>query len=175
VLVVRTPDLEPIVVADDGSEHARRAEALLAHWPRLPGATVTVVTVIAPRTYWPALPGDAGSVALETYAADMEHARRDAEVEASQAARRLCDAGFDARPELRGGDPASVLVDAAKRHGAGLIVMGTRGHGGIARLLIGSVARNVLLHAPCSVLIARPTRRRVPKVEAAARLAGAAV
>jgi nucleotide-binding universal stress UspA family protein len=36
--------------------------------------------------------------------------------------------------------------------------MGTRGHTGLARLFLGSVARNVLLHAHCSVLIVRGQR-----------------
>jgi nucleotide-binding universal stress UspA family protein len=36
--------------------------------------------------------------------------------------------------------------------------MGTRGHTGLARLLLGSVARNVLTHAHCSVLVAREAR-----------------
>ena len=39
--------------------------------------------------------------------------------------------------------------------------MGTRGHTGLARLILGSVARNVLVHAPCSVLTVRE-----PKAEA---------
>ena len=36
--------------------------------------------------------------------------------------------------------------------------MGTRGHTGLARLILGSTARNVLLHAPCSVLVVREGR-----------------
>jgi hypothetical protein len=40
-------------------------------------------------------------------------------------------------------------------HGAGIIVVGTRGQTGLRRLVLGSVARNVLLHAPCSVLVVR--------------------
>ena len=38
-----------------------------------------------------------------------------------------------------------------------MLVLGTRGHTGLRRLLLGSVARNVLIHAPCSVLIVRET------------------
>ena len=44
-----------------------------------------------------------------------------------------------------------------KANRTGLLVLGTRGNTGIKRLLLGSVARNVLLHAPCSVLIVRET------------------
>ena len=58
---------------------------------------------------------------------------------------------------MAGGDAAETIIDIASERGTGLIVMGTRGHGGIAGLVLGSVARNVLLHAHCSVLIVRPT------------------
>ena len=43
----------------------------------------------------------------------------------------------------------------ATERSIGTIVIGTRGHTGLARLFLGSVARNVLLHAPCSVLVVR--------------------
>ncbi|MEO6059363.1 MAG: universal stress protein [Candidatus Limnocylindria bacterium] len=49
--------------------------------------------------------------------------------------------------------------DAARRPGdsrrSDLIVTGSRGLGGLARILLGSVARNVAVHAPCSVLVVR--------------------
>ena len=53
------------------------------------------------------------------------------------------------------GDPAAEIVRFATERGIGTIVMGTRGHTGLARLVLGSVARNVLLHAPSSVLVVR--------------------
>ena len=37
--------------------------------------------------------------------------------------------------------------------GTDLVVVGTRGHTGLTRMILGSVARNVLIHAPCSVLV----------------------
>ncbi|MDP2350799.1 MAG: universal stress protein [Chloroflexota bacterium] len=47
------------------------------------------------------------------------------------------------------------MVRYAAERRTGTIVMGTRGRTGLARLLLGSVARRVLVHAPCSVLIVR--------------------
>lgn len=51
------------------------------------------------------------------------------------------------------GDPADALTDAAKESGARMIVVGSRGTQGVARVL-GSVATGVVKKAPCSVFIA---------------------
>ena len=48
-------------------------------------------------------------------------------------------------------NPAHEIIRAATDWEADLIVMGTRGRTGLERLLLGSVARKVLQHAPCSV------------------------
>lgn len=53
---------------------------------------------------------------------------------------------------LAEGDPAKEIVRAAVEAGCGLIVMATHGRSGLQRLLMGSVAEEVLRHAPCPVL-----------------------
>jgi nucleotide-binding universal stress UspA family protein len=65
-------------------------------------------------------------------------------------------AGFEhpLRVELVQGPPASVITHAAERGGHDLIAIGTHGHRGFRRLLLGSVAESVIRHAPCSVLVA---------------------
>ena len=56
---------------------------------------------------------------------------------------------------LRLGRADEEIVDLAQSIGAGLIVMGSRGHGRIRRALMGSVSESVVRHAPCPVTIVR--------------------
>jgi len=53
------------------------------------------------------------------------------------------------------GDPAEEIIALAKDQKADLIVIGSRGHGQLAGLLLGSVAQKVLAHAACPVLVVR--------------------
>jgi len=55
------------------------------------------------------------------------------------------------------GDPAEKILELAQKEHADLIVMGTHGTTGLARLLVGSVAESVLRKAPCPVLTVRAT------------------
>ena len=52
-----------------------------------------------------------------------------------------------------GGKPHEFIVQEAKERAIDLIVMGTHGRTGIKRILMGSVAQNVIGHAPCPVLV----------------------
>jgi nucleotide-binding universal stress UspA family protein len=54
------------------------------------------------------------------------------------------------------GKTADMIVRDVEHRGADLVVLGSRGLGGVRRLLLGSVSESVLTHAACSVLIVRP-------------------
>lgn len=58
--------------------------------------------------------------------------------------------------ELLAGDPAEEIVRYAGRHDVDLLVLGTHGHSGMKRLVLGSVAEQVVRRAPCAVLVVRP-------------------
>lgn len=58
--------------------------------------------------------------------------------------------------EMAMGRPEHALVAAASRDGVDLLVVGHRGLKGVRKALLGSVSEYAALHAPCSVLVARP-------------------
>ncbi|MFA3841624.1 universal stress protein [Streptomyces aureus] len=64
------------------------------------------------------------------------------------------DGGSLVQERLVRGNAAEVLVDSAE--GAEMLVVGSRGHGGFHRALLGSVSQQVAQHAPCPVTIIRP-------------------
>ena len=156
VLVARSNSLGSIAFADDGSTSARSAERVFSRWPIFTGRHVDVLTVAET-----AVPVAAGFVSglydqvLASYSRSVDEARAEVANESATAAQRLQHGGVDAVPVVLEGQPAGEIVRFAAERGTGTIVMGTRGHTGIARVFLGSVARNVLLHAPCSVLVAR--------------------
>lgn len=69
--------------------------------------------------------------------------------------RRLLDAGVQSEVRLTQGSPAIAIPDLARQIGADLILMGTRGIGGLRRLLFGSTSEVVCRTAPCPVMVVR--------------------
>jgi nucleotide-binding universal stress UspA family protein len=68
--------------------------------------------------------------------------------------------GTIARAHLRIGDkPDQQIITVAEEIGAGLIVLGSRGMGGVRRALLGSVSDSVVRHAHCPVLVVRKEER----------------
>lgn len=64
--------------------------------------------------------------------------------------------GAEITRRVRAGDPASEIVREAREWEADLLVVGTHGRRGAARVFLGSVAESVLAHAPCAVLVIPP-------------------
>lgn len=64
-----------------------------------------------------------------------------------------------ATPLVRTGDPRDVILEAAKSTNADLIVMGTHGRRGLSRLVMGSVAEDIVRNAPCPVLTVRTKKK----------------
>ncbi len=159
VLVARRDRVGEAILADDGSETAARAREFLATHPCLAPRAVEVLAV-ADVTYSTAavMATPVGAGVPGDWEGAAAHARGEAGEAARAAAARLSEAGLVASAETREGDPAHEIVHAAREHDSDLVVLGSHGRTGLARLLLGSVARNVLLEAPCSVLLVRRAR-----------------
>jgi nucleotide-binding universal stress UspA family protein len=155
VLVVRGPRITSLLFAEDGSIGARGAAQLIDESPILAGLPVTVVSVAETGISWAGAAPGAYEAVMEPYSESLETTHRQHAELADRSAGWLGRAGRAASSEVRDGDPAAEIVTAAVEHGTDLIVIGTRGHTGLTRMILGSVARNVLIHAPCSVLVVR--------------------
>jgi nucleotide-binding universal stress UspA family protein len=64
-------------------------------------------------------------------------------------------AGVEAQGRMEIGSSAYALIDSSK--GAALLVVGSRGHGGFAGLLLGSVSTACVHHAHCPIVVVRPS------------------
>ena len=88
--------------------------------------------------------------------AEPAQLEREARELLDEQARKVEGAGSTVKEaHLRLGRADEEIVDLAHSIGAGLIVMGSRGHGRIRRALMGSVSDSVVRHAPCPVTIVR--------------------
>jgi nucleotide-binding universal stress UspA family protein len=154
VLVCRGGTGRSVLVAVDGSQSAQAAVTFLVA-SRLFAAEPLEVLSVAPdvrSTFFSDASGGAGPRSLPPYM-EGTFERQRAEDHAAAAAERLVAAGYRAAWSISVGDPAREIIDVATAFDSGLIVMGSRGLTGLDRIVLGSVARNVLLHASTSVLI----------------------
>lgn len=109
-------------------------------------------------------PYAAGALAPEVYGAVPAELRESALRAAERHLQERLPA--DQQQRVRGstsivmGAPAAAIVKYAADHGADLIVMGTHGRGGVAHLLLGSVAEKVVRTAPCPVLTVREPAKK---------------
>lgn len=103
------------------------------------------------------------SFGLEENVSDCEpcikQERDEATALANSVAGRLQSRGLEATTQIIEGYPATDIVDYAKRSGADFVIVGSHGHGGIVRFLLGSVAKSVVQNAHCSVEVVRASSR----------------
>ena len=138
-----------IVVAMDASPASSYVldEAAARPWPA--GSEFSVIHVV----------DEAHFGNLPTLA---ESANREAGTLVKAAANRLSRAGHKAHPDVMQGATRTRISDFAKQWKADLIMVGAHGQGALARFLLGSVARDTLRLAPCSVEIVRPNASGKP-------------
>jgi nucleotide-binding universal stress UspA family protein len=154
VLVARRPSADRVLLASDGSAFAGHAETIVAQWPIFEGTDVRVLSVAeVVRPWHTGLAPTMYRQVVEAYASDLAKAKTDQEAIARSAVERLTSAGRTANAKLRVGDAAAEIIDEASTWAADLVVLGSRGLTGLSRIVLGSVARNVLQGTHTSVLI----------------------
>lgn len=140
---------ERILVPFDGSPLSRRAleRAVTVH----PGARITVLHVIDPidAVY------EAESKGLpeaETWHDRMAERARDRCADAEARAR---EHDCDVETAIRTGSPAREILAYVEDHGIEHVVMGSHGRSGVSRLVLGSVAEQVMRQSPVPVTVVR--------------------
>jgi nucleotide-binding universal stress UspA family protein len=141
-----------VLLATDGSKDAELATTTALELANSTSSELHIVLVQEPvyayvdPSGYPFSP----SAELEHELEQQARMRLDAEVQ-----KRRSAGGAVAEAHLRVGAAGAEIVDLAQEIGAGLIVMGSRGLGGIRRALMGSVSDSVVRHAHCPVMVVR--------------------
>ncbi len=141
-----------ILIAVDDSPHSQAAVEFVrrATWPA--GSEVLVLSAVRPpvnvysEIYAPSIP--------DTEAVEEAETRTHQDL-VSATQRDLAGTGLVARGQVVRGDPREAIVQAARTERVDLVVVGSHGRTGLARLLLGSVADHVVSHAHCSVLVVK--------------------
>ena len=144
-----------ILLATDGSKEAALAARTATDLADATESELHVVLVGLAVAYVGMGPPEIADIPAPRQDELNEEARRLLEAQIRQIE---ADGGNVAQAHLRIGKPDEQIVALAEEIGAGLIVMGSRGLGGIRRALMGSVSDSVVRHAHCPVLIVRPEK-----------------
>jgi len=131
-----------VVVALDGSDASERTLPVLRELAGPDGVRVEIVHVRERLGGRPAGP----------LHVDEDELTDRVKAQADELARAGYDTHLHIEPTV-GTQPAHIIAEHAKRCGADLIVTGTRGHGPVAGLLLGSVTTRLLHVAPCPVVV----------------------
>lgn len=143
--------MKKILLATDNSEPSLQAARFLAHLPHDETIELTIVSALfVPGTSDSYLVGDW----IETC---LAHERESAKRAYAEIVSIFEGADVKLRHVVRKGSPAETIVAIAKDEKPELVIIGATGHSAVARMLLGSTSDYVATHAPCSVLIVRPT------------------
>lgn len=153
--------VKKIVVGLDGSPESEAALKLAIDMAKGMGAHVTAVHAIDLPSVYPepyAMPLQFDEGWRQTMRAELENVW----------CRALGDAGVPYRAVMEDGRAASVVARVAEAEGADIIVVGRRGRGGIAELLLGSTTHELILRSKIPVLVVEPEAIKKTKAESQA-------
>ena len=140
-----------ILVGVDGSPASRKALEWAGDEAVHHGAELVALTAyLAPPP-----PPSSGTVAFQAAINSSEEASESAKGLLLETIRDVLgeDPPVRVQPRVKQGNAAKLLIDLSED--ADLLVVGTRGHGGVAGLLLGSVSQNVVAHAKVTVVVVR--------------------
>ncbi len=141
-----------ILLATDGSPDAERALAYARDLAIQDKALVFVVSTFPP------VPGQLGNPWYDRWiVSNMSKSEK----VAKEAAEKLRKAGAEAVVEVLEGPPADAILRVADSQKCDLIIMGTRGHGALVSLLLGSVSHRVLSQARVPVLVLKNGQAKI--------------
>lgn len=145
--------IRKILVPVDFSDSSRRALDYAAKLTRPFGATIDLLHVWEAPTFVPTgsmIGAGIGDVSL------FEFVKRGSEDALDKFVAEAAQRGVAVRSaRAEAGAPAHAIAEFAKAGGYDLIVIGSHGRTGLSRMLLGSVAENVVRHASCPVLVVR--------------------
>ncbi len=138
-----------VLVATDFAPSAEAAWTRALELARVHGSELLLLHVYVEL---PAYPDIAAAVEVQRiYEEQRQWVQRALDERVALAA----GAGVRARAVLRVGPPADTICQTAADERCDLIVVGTHGHHGLERLVLGSVAERVVRDAPCPVLVVK--------------------
>ena len=136
--------MKNIILAFDGSEYSNRALQYAKTFAERFEATLWLVHIF---THTSDLLG------YEDYEKLYSKRKASGQTLLGEAFQELSNTRLDVREKLEEGPEAESILNIAKKCHADLIVMGTRGHGTLKGLLVGSVSRKVIHHSLCPVMV----------------------
>jgi nucleotide-binding universal stress UspA family protein len=146
-----------ILLATDGSREAQLAATTAADLASATNSELHLLSVAAGNPD-PVYQIHEAGLRYETYEQALEAVKGETQEILDEQVRKVREAGGSVKEaHLRIGERRDrAIIHMAEELGAGLIVMGSRGLGGVRRSLMGSVSDSVVRHAHCPVMIVRP-------------------
>jgi nucleotide-binding universal stress UspA family protein len=154
-----------VLLATDGSKEAQLAATTAADLAKSTASELHVLYVgeaANPYVDVVELAGDEAVAPRLDAELKYQFERQAREVLDAEAQRVRAAGGTVAQAHLSMGKADHEIVTLAEEIGSGLIVMGSRGRGGIRRALMGSVSDSVVRHSHCPVLVVREGRDAAP-------------
>lgn len=142
-----------IVVGIEGSGGAKAALKWAIQEAKFRHATIVVATAFSPS--WVPVSPDFTYIPVDNFNVEDEVGRMQEHI-AHEVLEEVGAAKTDIKYVRKKGSPADTLIAIAEAEDADMLVVGSRGRGGVRGLLLGSVSHQIAHHGSCPVVIVRP-------------------